>query len=99
MAPVDEEARPHELSGGQCQRIAILRAIIAEPALIVADEPTARQDVITAAAMTAQLREAAAAGTAIVVVSHNTIWLETLADRVLDLVDGRLTASAHVRPR
>jgi peptide/nickel transport system ATP-binding protein len=94
MAHVSEDARPGELSGGQCQRVAILRAIIAEPAVIVADEPTARQDVITAAAMTDQLRQAAEAGTAIVVVSHNTAWLETFAHRVLALNNGRLTAIA-----
>jgi peptide/nickel transport system ATP-binding protein len=92
MSHVDIDARPCELSGGQCQRIAILRAVVAEPTLIVADEPTARQDVITAAAMTEQLREAAAAGTGIVVVSHNTTWLECFAHRVLDLADGRLSS-------
>jgi peptide/nickel transport system ATP-binding protein len=94
MAHVSEDARPGELSGGQCQRVAILRAIVAAPELIVADEPTARQDVITAAAMTDQLRHAAEAGTAIVAVSHNTAWLETFAHRVLALEDGRLAVTA-----
>jgi peptide/nickel transport system ATP-binding protein len=91
MVHVDDAARPGELSGGQCQRVAILRAIVARPVLIVADEPTARQDVITAAAMTQQLREAARAGAALVVVSHNTAWLETLAHRILELRDGHLS--------
>jgi peptide/nickel transport system ATP-binding protein len=94
MAHVSEDARPGELSGGQCQRVAILRAIAAAPEVIVADEPTARQDVITAAAMTDQLRQAAEAGTAIVAVSHNTNWLETFAHRVLALHDGRLASPA-----
>jgi peptide/nickel transport system ATP-binding protein len=93
MAHVSEDARPGELSGGQCQRVAILRAIVAEPAVIVADEPTARQDVITAAAMTDQLRQAAEAGTAIVVVSHNTAWLDTFAHRILALEAGHLAAT------
>jgi peptide/nickel transport system ATP-binding protein len=92
MGHVSGDARPGELSGGQCQRVAILRAIVAAPEVIVADEPTARQDVITAAAMTDQLRRAAEAGTAIVAVSHNTAWLETFAHRVLALEDGRLEA-------
>jgi peptide/nickel transport system ATP-binding protein len=92
MEHVDIDARPAELSGGQCQRIAILRAMIARPALIVADEPTARQDVITAAAMTEQLTETAQGGTAIVVVSHNTAWLEGFSHRIFELVDGRLIA-------
>ena len=90
MDHVDVDARPGELSGGQCQRIAILRALIARPSLIVADEPTARQDAITAAAMTGQLAETAAAGTAIIVVSHNTPWLQSFATRVIELTGGRL---------
>ena len=82
---VDRDARPCQLSGGQCQRIAVLRALIAEPALIVADEPTARQDIITAAALSAMLRSAADNGTAIMIVSHNRVWLESLTPRIVDL--------------
>ena len=78
-------SRPGELSGGQCQRVAILRALIAEPALIVADEPTARQDVITAAAMSEMLSEASERGTAIVVVSHDSTWLDTIAHGTLPM--------------
>lgn len=85
LGHVDPMARPGELSGGQCQRVAILRALIAEPALIVADEPTARQDVITAAAISGMLIEASERGTAIVVVSHDPTWLGTIADRTLPM--------------
>ena len=85
LGHLDPTARPGQLSGGQCQRIAILRALIAEPALIVADEPTARQDVITAAAMSELLTGASERGTAIVVVSHHTAWLDTLAHRTIRL--------------
>jgi peptide/nickel transport system ATP-binding protein len=91
MANVDETSRPGELSGGQCQRVAILRALAAKPALLLADEPTARQDVITAAAMTELLRAASDDGAAMVVVSHNQHWLAGLAHRVLDLSDGQLS--------
>jgi peptide/nickel transport system ATP-binding protein len=79
------DARPGELSGGQCQRLALVRAMVAEPALIVADEPTARQDVITAAAMTRLLREAADQGVALAVVSHDETWLALLADHIYRL--------------
>ena len=90
MHNVTLETRPRELSGGQRQRVAILRAVAAEPALIVADEPTAQQDLITAAALTGLLRQAADAGTALVVVSHNRDWLATFADRVIHMRAGRL---------
>jgi peptide/nickel transport system ATP-binding protein len=78
---LDPTTRPGHLSGGQCQRIALLRALIAEPALVIADEPTARQDVITAAAMTELLVHASHQGTAVILVSHDTTWLHTLAHR------------------
>jgi peptide/nickel transport system ATP-binding protein len=91
MASTDETSRPGELSGGQCQRVAILRALSAGPALLLADEPTARQDVITAAAMTDLLRIAAHDGTAMIVVSHNQHWLAGVAHRVLNLSDGQLS--------
>jgi peptide/nickel transport system ATP-binding protein len=87
---LDLDARPRELSGGECQRIAILRALAARPALIVADEPTARQDLITGAAVAHLFRDAADAGAAILVVSHNTAWLHGIADRVHRLSGGHL---------
>ncbi len=83
LGHVDPTARPGELSGGQCQRVAILRALVAEPALIVADEPTARQDVITSAAMSGLLTSAAQRGIALIIVSHNRPWLDTIAHRTL----------------
>ncbi|HEY4331065.1 MAG TPA: ATP-binding cassette domain-containing protein, partial [Ilumatobacteraceae bacterium] len=72
---LDLNARPAELSGGQCQRIALLRALIAKPDLLIADEPTARQDLITAASIAELIIRASQAGTAVVIVSHNAPWL------------------------
>ncbi|MCU1501881.1 MAG: transporter ATP-binding protein [Ilumatobacteraceae bacterium] len=89
---LDLDARPRELSGGQCQRVAILRALAARPALLIADEPTARQDLITAAAVGHLLRDAADRGCAILVVSHNAPWLSSVSDSVHRLVGGRLVA-------
>ena len=62
---------PHELSGGEQQRIAIARALLNEPKLIVADEPTANLDAETAEKLIALLEEIRANGTAVVMSTHN----------------------------
>lgn len=90
MGQVDLWARPDELSVGQCQRASILRAIVAEPALILADEPTSALDVTTAAGVLRLIAGVAAAGTTLVIVSHDEVLLEVIADRVLRMEAGRL---------
>jgi peptide/nickel transport system ATP-binding protein len=88
---VDENRLPGQLSAGQCQRVAILRALVARPGLVVADEPTAMLDVTTAAGITRLLREASRTGAAVLVVSHDLNRLGVLADRVLRMEGGRLS--------
>ncbi len=62
---------PHELSGGEQQRIAIARALLNSPQLIVADEPTASLDYETADVIITMLRDIAKTGTAVVLTTHN----------------------------
>jgi peptide/nickel transport system ATP-binding protein len=89
---VDPTARPAQLSGGQCQRAAILRAMIAEPALLVADEPVARQDVLTAAAIADLFTAAAARGTAVVIASHDKAWLARITARIVPVLAASTSA-------
>lgn len=84
-------SRPEELSGGQQQRIAIARAIIHNPKLIVCDEPTSALDHETGHKVMELLREVAV-GTdrALVVVTHDARIFE-FADRIAKMDDGRIT--------
>jgi ABC-type lipoprotein export system ATPase subunit len=82
---------PQEISIGEQQRTAMARALIAEPALILADEPTGHQDVGWAERVFSALREAAGAGTACLVATHSDEML-AFCDRVLGIAEGRITS-------
>ncbi|MEM1264771.1 MAG: ATP-binding cassette domain-containing protein [Pseudomonadota bacterium] len=92
LAEIDPESRPSELSIGQCQRVALARATISEPALIVADEPTSALDSPSAWLVSRLLRDAADRGAAVLVVSHDSTFLDRLVDRVVGMEAGRTFA-------
>jgi ABC-type lipoprotein export system ATPase subunit len=80
---------PHQLSGGEQQRFAMARALVNDPALILADEPTGNLDVQAGASVLRLLRATADEGRGVVMVTHETA-ASSSADRVLELRDGRL---------
>jgi ABC-type lipoprotein export system ATPase subunit len=81
--------RPHALSGGEQQRFAIARALVNDPAVVLADEPTGNLDAEAGREVLRLLRAGAAEGRAVVLVTHEDAAAEA-ADRVLRLEEGRL---------
>jgi ABC-type lipoprotein export system ATPase subunit len=88
--------RPHELSGGEQQRIAIARALVNEPELVLADEPTGNLDAVSGATVLELLR--GLHNRAVVIVTHEP-EAAGIADRVLHLSDGRLRPAVAVPGR
>lgn len=83
------EHLPNQMSGGQKQRVAIARALIANPSVILADEPTGALDSVTSDEVMALLKEINGEGITIVVVTHEN-EIANQCDRIIRLKDGRI---------
>lgn len=82
---------PHELSGGEQQRLVIARALVNSPALILADEPTGNLDPVTADNIMQIFQEIAASGCAIIMSTHNTALIEQYPARTLLFSKGKIS--------
>ena len=85
-----EAQYPPALSGGEQQRVAFCRAVLNDPTVILADEPTGNLDAENAAALLAELRARARSGRAAVLLVTHSSELARTADRTLTLIDGHL---------
>ncbi|WP_110589450.1 cell division ATP-binding protein FtsE [Microbacterium suaedae] len=81
---------PHELSGGEQQRIAIARAIVNRPQIVLADEPTGNLDPTTSVEIMRVLESIHAAGTTVVMATHEAAFVDKMRRRVIELRHGRL---------
>jgi len=81
---------PSQISGGQKQRVGIARAVIGEPRLLVADEPTGNLDPVLSADIMRLLAELPARGTSVMIASHDLSLVKRMKRRVLVLDHGRL---------
>ena len=85
-----ERAHPIALSGGEQQRLAIARAVVNRPAILLADEPTANLDTDSAADILEIFRAFHQVGVTVVIATHDPQWMARLNPRVLRLERGRL---------
>jgi putative ABC transport system ATP-binding protein len=89
--------RPNELSGGQRQRVAIARSLVAKPALVLADEPTANLDSVTGNSIIELMKELNKEGTTFIFSTHDHRVMAR-ADRIIRIEDGKI-ADAHGKPQ
>jgi len=89
-----EKAQPIALSGGEQQRLAIARAVVNRPAILLADEPTANLDAESADAILEIFRAFHQVGVTLVIATHDPQWMARFSPRVLRLERGRLLEGA-----
>ena len=89
-----EKAHPIALSGGEQQRLAIARAVVNRPAILLADEPTANLDVDSASDILAIFRAFHQVGVTLVVATHDPQWMARFSPRVLRLERGQLVGDS-----
>jgi putative ABC transport system ATP-binding protein len=86
--------RPHQLSGGERQRVAIARAVVGEPTLLLADEPTGNLDSFSGGVVMSILHDLHAAGTTLVIITHEMEIADSLP-RQVRVRDGRLVTDSR----
>ena len=86
---------PRQLAGGEQQRVVIARALVTQPKLILADEPTGNLDPVTSRQIISLLDHAAKNGTTVLMATHNEIIVSTLKRRVLKFKKGKLVSDTE----
>lgn len=81
---------PHELSGGEQQRVVIARALLNNPEIILADEPTGNLDPATSEEIVLLLRDIASSGTAVLMATHDYQIIRNMPSRIIKTADGAL---------
>jgi polar amino acid transport system ATP-binding protein len=90
------DKKPYELSGGQCQRVAIIRAVARKPALLLLDEPTSALDPLMTSEVLDLIVELKKEGIAFILASHHMTFLQKIADQAAFIDQGRWIESGSV---
>lgn len=90
LSPTDLDFYPHQLSGGMAQRVATALALVGDPWLLIADEPTTGLDRELVDALTTELRDLVDGGRAVLLITHDLAAARRVADRVAVMYAGRL---------
>lgn len=88
---------PHQLSGGESQRVAVARAVVGKPTVLLADEPTGNLDGKSAWEVMQILQKINDSGTTVIMATHNADIVRTLPHRVVTIERGKLTADHPTR--
>ena len=91
------DKKPHQLSGGQCQRVAIIRAIAAKPFLLLLDEPTSALDPLMTSEVLDLIVELKNEGVAFILCTHHMGFLEKIADKAAFIDQGKWVESGKVK--
>lgn len=84
-------SKPHELSGGEQQRVVIARSLVNKPVVLLADEPTGNLDPLTSMEILQLLKEINATGTAVVLATHNYELVRKSESRIVQIKDGKVS--------
>lgn len=86
--------KPNQLSGGQCQRVAVARALVNDPDILLADEPTGALDTITSVQIMDLIKEIAEEKL-VIMVTHNPELAESYSTRIIRMLDGEITEDSN----
>ncbi|TSJ40803.1 ATP-binding cassette domain-containing protein [Mucilaginibacter corticis] len=87
---------PHELSGGEQQRVVIARALLNDPEIILADEPTGNLDPDTSEEIVLLLKQISQSGTAVVIATHDYHIIRTFPSRIIKCENGKVLEDAQI---